>query len=157
MLTMLLGGLWHGASWTFVIWGGLHGLFLAVHRALGGYVPRGELPPLRIRDIPKILSTFALVCLLWVFFRAMTMSQANEYLAGIFSWRPGPVDPNDVLLLSISVVFIVALDIAQRISGHHAVVLRWPALARGAAYALLFAWIVMWSGCEAKPFIYFQF
>ena len=157
MLTMLLGGLWHGASWTFVIWGGLHGLFLAVHRALGGYVPRGELPPLRVRDVPKILGTFALVCLLWVFFRAMTLSQATEYLAGIFSWRPGPVDPNDVLLLSISVFFIVALDIAQRLSGHHAVVLRWPALARGATYALLFAWIVMWSGGEAKPFIYFQF
>lgn len=157
MMTMLLGGLWHGASWTFVVWGGLHGLFLSIHRAAGGYVPRGQLPALRARDIPRIVGTFSLVCLLWVFFRSMTLTGALDYLGGLFSLRSGPVDPNDVLLLGISILFVVALDIAQRVSGEHAVVIHWPAVARGASYAILLAWIVMWSGGEAKPFIYFQF
>ena len=82
MLTMLLGGLWHGASWTFVVWGGLHGLYLCVERVLrrrfAGYVPgRGAL-------IGIALLTWMLVNLTWVFFRAPSFERAWTMLRGMF-------------------------------------------------------------------------
>src|SRR3954466_5377335 len=79
MLVMLLGGLWHGASWTFVAWGGLHGSMLAAERAQGKASIYSRLPrPLRVGI------TFAVVCLAWVFFRAETIPQAATYLASLF-------------------------------------------------------------------------
>jgi D-alanyl-lipoteichoic acid acyltransferase DltB (MBOAT superfamily) len=157
MVTMLLGGLWHGASWTFVVWGGLHGSMLSVHRAMGGYVPRGDVKKIRWRNVPGILFTFTCVSLAWIFFRAQDFSQAAGYLAGLFSFRPGPVAANDVILLVVSAILMLAVDLSQRQSGLHAPVLRWTPVARGAAYALLVLVLVTWIGSEARPFIYFQF
>ncbi|MFW5751383.1 MAG: MBOAT family O-acyltransferase, partial [Planctomycetota bacterium] len=73
---MLLGGLWHGAAWTFVIWGAIHGAMLAFERAQGKDGAYRRLPrPLRITI------TFAVVCLAWIFFRAESLTQAGDYLA----------------------------------------------------------------------------
>lgn len=84
MVTMLLGGLWHGASWNFVVWGGLHGLALVVHKAwrslLGhgrDYCSRGW------RRVGGALLTFHFVCLCWVFFRQRDMGQAFDMLRRI--------------------------------------------------------------------------
>lgn len=78
-LTMLLGGLWHGASWNFVIWGGLHGGALAFERSLGKKSPYGIFPtPVRI------IITFAIVGLGWVFFRAETLPASLAYLGSMF-------------------------------------------------------------------------
>ena len=77
MITMLLGGLWHGASWNFVIWGGLHGLFLAVHRAFRAQRPLAAAPG-RLRDAFNRCATFNLVVLAWIFFRSPTFDKALE-------------------------------------------------------------------------------
>jgi D-alanyl-lipoteichoic acid acyltransferase DltB (MBOAT superfamily) len=66
MITMLLGGLWHGASWTFVAWGGLHGAYLAIERWSG-------------RE-PGVIATFIVVTVTWVFFRAHTFADAWDLL-----------------------------------------------------------------------------
>ncbi len=79
LLTMLLGGLWHGAAWNFVIWGGLHGLLLVLHRRLGAPRRREE-PPLRGRDALRVALCFHAVCGLWVFFRADTPAAALAIL-----------------------------------------------------------------------------
>ncbi len=80
--TMLLGGLWHGAQWSFVLWGAWHGLLLAAERALGKSSPWASLPrPLRV------LATMFLVTLGWVLFRAPSLADAGRYLASMFSWR----------------------------------------------------------------------
>lgn len=76
MLTMLLGGLWHGAAWTFVVWGGIHGLWLAVHRAIGGTAKKSSKAASGWVIFLKWLVTFHLVCLTWLVFRAETFSQA---------------------------------------------------------------------------------
>jgi D-alanyl-lipoteichoic acid acyltransferase DltB (MBOAT superfamily) len=75
MLTMLLGGLWHGAAWGFVAWGALHGLYLILQRWL---VPVGRLLPLnsKVLKIAQGLTVFGLVCLGWVFFRAENVNEA---------------------------------------------------------------------------------
>jgi D-alanyl-lipoteichoic acid acyltransferase DltB (MBOAT superfamily) len=81
MVTMLLGGLWHGASWTFVVWGGLNGLYLSASKAWG------EIPSRREPTGPKIpswiakafatLVTFHLICLSWIYFRAPDLARAQ--------------------------------------------------------------------------------
>jgi hypothetical protein len=82
MVTMLLGGLWHGASWNFVLWGGLHGLYLVVNHAWGGWCDR-RLGGFRLpRPIAWAL-TFVAVAVAWVFFRATTLEGALGLLAGM--------------------------------------------------------------------------
>ncbi len=82
VVTMLLGGLWHGASWNFVIWGGMHGGMLAFERSQGREGFYHRLPkPLRIAF------TFVIVLLGWVFFRATDLPRAGAYLASMFGLR----------------------------------------------------------------------
>ena len=157
ILTMVLGGLWHGAAWTFVVWGTLHGLLLAAHRVVGGYVPRGRPSPLRWRDVPGVLVTFATVTLLWVFFRADSLGDALGYLGAMFTSPWGAVDPDAAVIILVSAVFVLLLDLAQRLTVEDVPLLKWPAVARGATAGVLFVAIVMWTGGTAQPFIYFQF
>jgi hypothetical protein len=82
MITMLLGGLWHGAGWNFAIWGGLHGLFLAINHVWRGWVGEARTPRLLSRVLSVAL-TFAAVNVAWVFFRAPDFGTANEILLGM--------------------------------------------------------------------------
>ena len=79
--TMLLGGLWHGAAWHFVLWGGLHGLWLSLHRRWRSTVDIEA--PLTFRDMPRILLTFHAVCALWIFFRSAAAGDGVEVLRGL--------------------------------------------------------------------------
>lgn len=78
-LVMLLGGLWHGASWNFLIWGGIHGGYLAFERALGKESVYHRMP-----KIIQVVLTFFIVLIAWVFFRADTLSDAWRYLTSMF-------------------------------------------------------------------------
>jgi alginate O-acetyltransferase complex protein AlgI len=80
MLTMLLGGLWHGANWTFLAWGGLHGLYLAIERAFG---VKPDVQHEGLARIVRQVWTFHLVCFAWVFFRMQTFALASEMLVGM--------------------------------------------------------------------------
>jgi D-alanyl-lipoteichoic acid acyltransferase DltB (MBOAT superfamily) len=83
-LTMLLGGLWHGAGWTFVIWGALHGLYLAINHAFSVTRARlGLIAPSRIGSAASWLVTFLAVVVGWVFFRAESWDSALHILAGM--------------------------------------------------------------------------
>jgi D-alanyl-lipoteichoic acid acyltransferase DltB (MBOAT superfamily) len=83
-LTMLLGGLWHGAGWNFLIWGAAHGLLLAVHRLVAGRAADAD-APLRWRDAPRLFVTFHAMCLPWVFFRAESFADTRAYFGGLAS------------------------------------------------------------------------
>jgi alginate O-acetyltransferase complex protein AlgI len=83
-LVMLLGGLWHGASWNFVVWGGLHGSLLAIERMQGKSALYWRLP-----GALRMALTFVFVLVTWVFFRAADLPTAGRYLAAMF----GAVDP----------------------------------------------------------------
>jgi alginate O-acetyltransferase complex protein AlgI len=83
LITMLIGGLWHGAGWTFVVWGGLHGILLVGHRLLGR--TRAPESPLHWTDAPRVLLCFHAVCLLLVIFRAPSFSDALLFLETLFS------------------------------------------------------------------------
>jgi alginate O-acetyltransferase complex protein AlgI len=84
-IVMLLGGLWHGAAWNFVIWGGLHGVLLAGERLRGKAALYGRLPaPLRVAV------TFTIVLFTWVFFRAPDLPHAMRYLGDMLALRDAP-------------------------------------------------------------------
>jgi alginate O-acetyltransferase complex protein AlgI len=157
MLTMVLGGLWHGAAWTFVAWGVLHGTYLCVERALGVKVGRAGpgLPPLRA--VPRVVLTFALVCLAWIPFRAASGRQALDLIAAL--GRPGGqvLAADQVVLVAVLAGATLALDIAQRcITQPTRVLDRYPLVAGSLAGVALVA-LVVFSGGAPVPFIYFQF
>jgi D-alanyl-lipoteichoic acid acyltransferase DltB (MBOAT superfamily) len=106
MLTMLLGGLWHGAGWNFLIWGGLHGLYLCVNRLWQGRravaVSTG-----RFATIVSWSITFFAVVIAWVFFRARTLAGAWQMLAGLFGVGAGSsafVSPGILRLMDLPVL-----------------------------------------------------
>lgn len=160
MITMLLGGLWHGASWTFVIWGGLHGLYLIGERAIKMVLPDSAV--WRLKPIKFILAllTFALVCITWVFFRAATFGQAFE-LVGVMLGR---THQESILLLSkLAVAKVVA--ITTILVGLHWIMrditleemaARCPGWVRSLILAGMLVCIITLSG-EDRAFIYFQF
>jgi alginate O-acetyltransferase complex protein AlgI len=112
MLTMLLGGLWHGASWTFVVWGGLHGLYLVIEHARGERRAAAGMPVMS--DTPRSrvwqrVVTFHLVCFAWVFFRADTFEDASTLLGRFLT---GWTDPSP--LVKPSVVLAIAIGIGMQ-------------------------------------------
>ncbi|MCZ7648467.1 MAG: MBOAT family protein [Planctomycetota bacterium] len=169
LVTMTLGGLWHGANWTFVVWGVLHGLYLAVHkRILGGArpldVPAKDTPARFAVYLVKLLATFHLVALTWIFFRAQDFSQAFAYLGGILSWSPGaaegPIrfDADEIHLMLAAVLSLLALvDIPQYWKRSHTALLRWSYLPRVVSLTVLLIWLILSRREANAPFIYFQF
>ena len=153
MLTMLLGGLWHGANWNFVIWGAFHGGILSIERLLGLAKPRerGWTPG----DVPRAILTFVLVCIGWVFFRAAGVHDAMLVIGRMLHVPRGrwPIEPALMVLTGISL--LAALWEEQRpLLGW---VRRAPAWAvAGCLGTILFVAEVF--GVDGNiPFVYFQF
>ncbi|MGH2810663.1 MAG: MBOAT family O-acyltransferase, partial [Actinomycetota bacterium] len=152
LVTMLLGGLWHGASWTFVAWGGLHASFLIVERFSRS---RGAASANPARDFVKILRTFALVTVAWVFFRAASFDQAFDYLRGVFSLRGLDHLPAQWYNLAGIAMATFALDLIRSARGA-AILFRHPVLA-GAALGLMTVGLITESAGSFAPFIYLRF
>jgi D-alanyl-lipoteichoic acid acyltransferase DltB (MBOAT superfamily) len=154
LLTMLLGGLWHGANWTFVVWGGLHGGGLAVERKLtrGVTAARAKLP----RWIKRIL-IFHFVCLSWIFFRAASLREAWGMLKGLGVWSWRPEFPAAFLFLAIFSIPLLVVDLYLESTGDEycfASATVQPRVAFGLACALV---IALLGANQANAFIYFQF
>ena len=150
MLTMTLGGLWHGASWMFVIWGVYHGGLLVADRLLDRPAPR-SLPGLWARRV----LVFHLVCLGWVFFRSMVPTDAWSVLGSLAS-------PRGEAVLSMGVLVVLAFGFAAHfvpdgvVARLRAGLVHAHPLIQGAIYALWLG-LLMNSHSGQRPFIYFQF
>lgn len=163
MTTMLLGGLWHGANWTFVIWGGLHGLYLAGHKIMmrGRKFEFDMIPVVRIVPILKIIVTFNLVCLTWVFFRAPDLSVALEVLSRILTWAPSSPELESLVIgerVAVLLLTLFVVDWVQARRGDHAFMVRWHWIPRSAVYAfIIILTLTIGNLVDEVPFIYFQF
>lgn len=161
MLTMLLGGLWHGASWTFVIWGLIHGLALIVHRTWSNGRGRPETPEPALRRWAKWFLSWALTMLVvgvaWVFFRAASFQTACQLLVGIVRWHGGWPPVMDLLLAAYAVALLLLIDIPQAVTGEQEAVRRWPWYWQGCFYAVLMLSLAILRSMVSAPFIYFQF
>jgi D-alanyl-lipoteichoic acid acyltransferase DltB (MBOAT superfamily) len=156
MLTMLLGGLWHGASWNFIIWGGYHGLLLSIGRLVHEARGAVERPPLAGLHPLRVLATFLLVCIGWVFFRATTFADSVSVLRQMFSTQAG------VWLLERRHLYFILVSLAlsvieERWNVFHRI-MRAPRWAKVGAIAALLLWLEIFAVTdESIPFIYFQF
>ncbi|HEY2555375.1 MAG TPA: MBOAT family protein, partial [Candidatus Cybelea sp.] len=157
MITMLLGGLWHGAQWTFVAWGGVHGVALCIERLFG--VGRERSVPRGLELVARIALTFAIVTLAWVLFRAPSFAAALTVYRALFAGGSGPG-----LLSGWPAVLaggIVAFGILRLVLERCNIAPAWPqlrpALQVGALAGLLLALqLFSWSG-PSPAFIYFKF
>ncbi len=153
MITMLLGGLWHGAAWTFVAWGALHGVVLCIERIWG------ELKPVHWPAWPKVvglLITFHIVCLGWILFRSESFSAALTYLAGF--GRFGPASLATPFVVGMVAVGLGLHALPPRLLEGLAARLRFlpsPALGALIASAMVIIQAVRPEGVAA--FIYYQF
>jgi D-alanyl-lipoteichoic acid acyltransferase DltB (MBOAT superfamily) len=160
-LTMALGGLWHGASWTFVLWGCVHGLLLILHRWFQG-VCEGR-PRLRaaLESVPgtvlRIVVTFLTVAVCWVPFRAQTLCATGTILSRLFGLHQGLFLPLPAAPLACILVLFLLMHLLIRLGAWPRIVLKLPAPVLGMGYALiLLTSLVLYPGSE-KAFIYFQF
>lgn len=149
LLTMLIGGLWHGASWTFVVWGAYHGLLLALYRAFGGgwdRLPRG------LRQVGMFLAAV----IGWVYFRAESMEVANQILMTMFMPTPG----TDVMKPEVfAVLLAIAAWWAMLGPNVHELTAGFAWRPRHAfLFAAIFgASLALIAGGRNSPFLYFQF
>lgn len=163
MLTMVLGGLWHGASWNFVIWGALHGGALGVNRAWQrsrSTTPKTKQAPsseLTVGRVIAVVATFHFVCFAWIFFRAPTFAHATLMLQrmGKLTFDAPNLAPKVLAVLALGMItHFLPRDLLSQVRAAFA---RSPALVQGVtlaatAYAIHFA-----AGAKAEPFIYGQF
>jgi alginate O-acetyltransferase complex protein AlgI len=147
MITMLLGGLWHGASWTFVIWGGYHGLLLCLYKAYSE--DWGRLP-----EIVQRAGTFFLFLFGLIFFRADSFAMAGTILLKLFSWHPAAFLPGlHGLLVAVTLASAIAHFAPNTFEMKH----EWrPWTVAGFATGYLACLVVIAAG-HPTPFLYFQF
>ena len=158
MITMLLGGLWHGAAWTFVTWGALHGLYLVIHR---GWTAVAWPPVVRLRKTAawrwvSCILLFHAVCLGWVFFRAPSFGIAFALLQQLASPGAATLATFPVLLALLAGLFGQFQPLRWRRAAE-CEASRWPALVSGAAFAVAIFTIELLGPSGVAPFIYFRF
>ncbi len=159
MLTMLLGGLWHGASWTFVVWGGMHGVILVAYRLfdVDGRLGRMEPTTIRgaIRHVAAWLVLMPLVILAWIFFRARSFGDAWTVLAGCFGTSGLEFEVFRPLLFYVAPLIVV--ETYQRFSDNVEFMTRGPFFVRySMAMSVVLATVVL-SASGGHQFIYFDF
>ncbi len=165
MLTMLLGGLWHGAGWTFVVWGGLHGVGLAVHRYfLGGRATEERFSYTSPRHLASYLAsallTYAFVLFAWTFFRASDFATAYFFIEQICAWQPSEITGRLVGIVSTYIGVTLLIDYFEYSTRQHDFLVRLPTAWRYGFMSIIWAYTFMYMVRHAgkpAPFIYFQF
>ncbi len=162
-ITMLLGGLWHGAAWNFVLWGAYHGAVLIVHRLLQPIFQRMSFPLGRVLGaawhLAKVMFMFQVVCLGWLFFRARDHSTSDMFamMRDALCLR-GPVDFALLLPLLRFAGPLLIIEIIQHVTARDDLhrVRSVPAWIKCLAYGVFF-YLFAFYGASAQSFIYFQF
>ncbi|HEX3140306.1 MAG TPA: MBOAT family O-acyltransferase, partial [Rhizobacter sp.] len=170
-ITMLLGGLWHGANWTFVLWGAAHGALLIVNH--GWRFLRGSASEGRFARVGAWLLTFCAVCFTWVLFRATSIDSALSVMQGMLGLNGASWPAFDGMslpykqatfgrLLLVALFICTALPSSNQLDRFVPTVATWPryrawqAAASAAVVVLLFGYCVSRLG-HHSPFLYFQF
>jgi D-alanyl-lipoteichoic acid acyltransferase DltB (MBOAT superfamily) len=161
MIVMLLGGLWHGAAWTFVVWGGIHGIGLVTERAwheLRDRLGLPERPDTPTKRMWRRIVTFNFVCLGWVFFRSDSFGAAWDVLTQLVNGLGEPVQAVSLPVLAAIAVGIGAQYVPGRFwDGLMAVFSRRAVVVQGAVLALVLLVVNVLGPEGVAPFIYFRF
>jgi len=176
-ITMFLGGLWHGANWTFMLWGGLHGFYLSINHAFR-HLTKGITPPAVLRlplHMASVLLTFAATTFAWIVFRAPDLTSARNVLSGLLGLGHSAVvsfSPLAAVALALLFAVVWLMPNSMEIMARYRPALpspyadqpvnpakRWswrPVPLQAAAYGLICILAVL-ALSNLKPFIYFQF
>jgi len=158
MAVFLLSGLWHGAAWTFVIWGAIHGVILSLEKALSGWRRETPVHPpkhgLNPRNIVAVFVTFHIVCAAWVFFRAPTLDGALGFFARLV--QPATIPFSGLMVFAHAFVALALLFAWEAFEERWRRLLVKPAVAIP-GYAGLFIFTLAWGQLNGGQFIYFQF
>lgn len=165
IVTFTVSGLWHGANWTFIIWGLLHGLYYVPlvlssrHKAYANGVAAGRLLP-SPREAVQMTSTFLLTLFAWIFFRANSLSHASGIIGRLWgsNWLEWPQNQATNLLSGLPYVLaLLVIEWGQRDKQHALQIEALPVWVRWATYYGVVLAIFFCSATDHVPFIYFQF
>ena len=171
LITMTLGGLWHGAGWVYVLWGVMHGLLLVIHRLFAELVRR-RLPwaDRALRSVPGtvacVVFTYLVFCLTLIFFRSPTLDVAGQFFRGLLGHAADGVLLARSPVHHLALVFaylLVALDHWMVFRRQHRerrsvrLALKQPAALAGVGYAVVLTFVLLLAPASGKVFIYFQF
>jgi D-alanyl-lipoteichoic acid acyltransferase DltB (MBOAT superfamily) len=159
LLTMIIGGLWHGAAWTFVLWGAYHGMLLVTHRLARPWLDRVH--PTEPIDracwrLVRIAATFHLICFGWLLFRAQSLTQVGGMLRAIIE-RPAVPAVSYMLPVAVLVLPLLLYQAVQYVSKDLDVIERTPWYVRSVFYTACFYAFVLGGEFGGSQFIYFQF
>jgi D-alanyl-lipoteichoic acid acyltransferase DltB (MBOAT superfamily) len=162
MITMALGGLWHGAAWTFVIWGVYQGLVLVVARVVSRWAARAGVAIREGFNLPRLalgLLMFHATCYGWLIFRAESVGQLASFTRLLFTeFRPSMATVDSLLVPMLQVVLpLLVVQIFQARKGRETAPLDWPLVARYGLYGAVFYLVLLFGDFEGAQFIYFQF
>lgn len=167
--TMLLGGLWHGANWTFVIWGALHGAGLVFQRLLGWDDEGTKAATSMVKSASwrlwvRRIVVFHFVCLAWIFFRAANTQEAVHYLAAFGKWGTHPQLLSAWMFLASFSIPLALLDLRLYRTGEEYPFQKLTSVGDSAAYsyrvataAVLLSVVIILGSVSSSAFIYFQF
>jgi D-alanyl-lipoteichoic acid acyltransferase DltB (MBOAT superfamily) len=156
LVTMILGGLWHGANWTFVLWGAYHGALLAITRVAKERAP-GFFAARRLEPL-LVFINFHLVCIGWIFFRCASLAHVRTVFTRFTAWRPAAFD-GDLTWLAILIAIAMAGQIVDRIAHQRLRRLyETPSRSLEVAYICLILVLLAAGGAAGlAKFIYFEF
>ncbi len=160
MVTMLLGGLWHGAAWTFVVWGAGHGIALCVHKICKPWLD--TIASTRLTRCVSWLLTFSFVTFLWIFFRANTFHAAGQVISGIFTdfeWAYLPVfiERRSTWCLMLAIIFglhFVPRRVWDRLRDRFIAA---PWIVKLLVFIALIQLVLQFASATVQPFLYSQF
>lgn len=159
MITMLLGGLWHGAAWKFILWGGYQGLLLVLQRILEPLYSKINIPKENtLWFIFRVMFFFQFICLGWLFFRANSISQVLELLTSIFeNFQYDSIILIPLITLISSTIVLITIQIFQYKSNDLFFLLKLKPVYQITIYLFLFYSLVLHGVKTGQEFIYFQF
>ena len=163
-LTMLIGGLWHGANWTFVVWGALHGIMLCIHKIWMQITHHDKNSKgTFLGNLLSGICTYCFVSFCWIFFRAPDFYTAGKLLSGIFSWQSGIIYISSWTVFGILLVTVFTLiAVIRSLRSHCEPEGYYPTIPLNTVWGLTVLLVIFGlSLCLAytgnNPFIYFQF
>ncbi len=161
-LTMLIGGLWHGANWTYVVWGALNGIYLGIHKAYLDITgkPQKQTPELQKWTFItpfKILFTFTLAAFAFIIFRSPNFSSAWMYVTKMLSFQGGITFIGSSVFIIPFVILAFLLDVSQYTRLGEKFVTRAPLWQRAIIFGILFGLVLTAGADNSQPFIYYQF
>ena len=163
-ITMLLGGLWHGAAWTFILWGFYQGFILIMHRLLQPILEKVRLPANFILNkmwfVARVIFFFHFVCIGWLIFRAQSINQIFEMLKAVIinnNVMPNLFDKYDYIMILCFIGILVCIQIVQYIKKDLMAIYHSNTFAKILIYVAIFYMLIIGGVGNGKEFIYFQF